>query len=868
MSKKTKKKRKLKISRVIILSILLLFVIGFGSTLGFVFGIAKNLPEWKPADLETDMTSFVYDANGNTITKLHKTENRTPVNLKDMPPYLIDAFIATEDVRFMNHYGVDVKRIAGAFVADIRHMSFSQGASTITMQLVRNAILETQEKKMERKIKEALLALQVERQYTKEEILYFYLNEIYFGHGANGVQAAAQTYFGKNVGDLTLGEAAIITGVVKGPRYYSPFLNPENALKRRDVVLNNMVKYDKISKAEAEKAKAEPLKLTDLEKKELYIYPWFNDYVIEQAEDLLEANGYDSNQLYTGGFRIYTTLDPQIQKAAEEVYDQTKYFPKSKSSNPIQSAMAVLEPKTGEIKALIGGREHLTKRGLNRATSMKRQPGSTIKPISVYAPALEKGYSPGSVIDDVPVVFGSKKNPYSPANYDGKYRGLITIREAVQWSVNIPAVKMLNEIGVSEGYKFAKSLGLPLRSTDKNLALALGGIDQGVSPLDMAAAYATFANQGVYIEPHVITKIVDHKGITVVDIKPNKNIVMSEQTAYLITDILKTVVDAGTGTRAKLNRPVAGKTGTTQLPPSIKGAKKLKGAKDTWFAAYTPELVGVVWIGYDNLYDDNGKLQYLHQGQNYGGKYPAMIWKAVIEGALKNVPVKDFQQPSGIMRKAIDVKSGKLPSNLTPEQFIKTEVFAKKNVPTDFSNVWVTATIDPETGLLANEYCPTKITKVFLKRPEPYPANDKKPEDAYLEVPTNYCPLHSGNTINNGTISPESSEEESPDEENLEETVTPNRPEGITHSVNIKNNKAEIHISWKNNNNPNVLYKIERWSEKNPNEVLTFRSYSTSFIDTSPAEDGTYYYRIYAIDEEIMASSEPTQAIKISISNI
>ncbi|MDD2497248.1 MAG: penicillin-binding protein 1A [Desulfitobacteriaceae bacterium] len=745
MSKQKKKKRKLKISRVILLTLIFLVIIGGGTALGLVISAASSLPDWSAADLEAEKTSFIYDMNDELMMQLHKTENRTPVELEQIPTYLVDAFIATEDVRFEKHHGIDVRRIFGALIADVRNRNFSEGASTITMQLVRNAILEDQEKKIERKIKEALLAIQVESKYTKEEILSMYLNEIFFGHGTHGVQAAAQVYFGKDVQDLTLGESAMLAGLVRNPRTYSPFLNPENSLRIRDTVLNNMVRYNKITSEEAEEAKKESLQLADYNQRSVYAYPWFTDYVIDEAEELLADAGYESSQLYTEGFRIYATMNPEIQKAAEATYEGDSFFPKSNSADPVQSAMAVLDPATGEIRALIGGREHVTKRGLNRATDMKRQPGSVIKPIAVYAPALDKGYTPASVVDDVPVAFGS----YKPKNYDGQYRGLISMREAVQYSVNVPAVKFLNQMGISEGFNFAKNLGLPLDDkNDKNLSLALGGLTHGVSPLDLSAAYAAFDNQGVYIEPHAITKICDQKGNTIVDVTAKKHIAMSEQTAYLMTDILKTVVDAGTGTRAKMNRPVAGKTGTTQLPDK-KGFQNRTGNKDAWFAGFTPELVGVVWMGYDEDYDENGKAQYLNRV--YGGQYPAKIWKSVMDKSLKNAPVKPFPVPSGIVSKAIDIKSGKLPSDLTPDRFIRTEIFSSKNVPTEISDVWVTASICAETGLLVNESCPVKISGVFLKRPEPYPNTGKKPNDADLSLPSGNCALHTGVPVGTST---------------------------------------------------------------------------------------------------------------------
>ncbi|MGI6712700.1 MAG: PBP1A family penicillin-binding protein [Bacillota bacterium] len=825
------KKRKLKVSRIILLCVIFFFIIGLGSALGLVLGAIKDLPDWKSTGLITENTSFIYDSKGNLILKLHKTENRTSVDLKDMPSYLIDAFIATEDVRFRQHHGIDIKRILGAMITDLKNRNFSEGASTITMQLVRNAILENQEKKMERKIKEAILAIQVERNYTKDEILYFYLNEIYFGHGANGVQAAAQTYFGKNVGQLTLGEAAMLTGIVRNPRMYSPFLNPENSLRIRNIVLDNMVRNGNITQVQANEAKNETLKLADYEKNNQYPYPWFTDYTIDQAEELLRENGFESSYLYTGGLRIYTTLDPEIQKIAEKAYNNSALFPKSTSADPVQSAMVVMDPKTGEVKALIGGREHITRRGLNRATDIRRQPGSVIKPIAVYGPALEKGYTPSSIIEDTPVSFGS----YSPVNQDGRYRGLITMREAVRWSVNIPAVKLLNQIGIDQGFSFAKKLGLPLDDkNDKNLSLALGGLTRGVSPLNIAAAYSAFDNQGVFIEPHVITKITDQKGNVIVDFSPKKIITMSEKTAYQITDILKTVVDSGTGTRARLNRPVAGKTGTTQLPNKTAFINK-KGNKDAWFAGYTPELVGVVWMGYDNDYDKNGNPQYL--SQVYGGQYPAQLWKEVIGESLKNTPVTYFKYPTGLAQKKNN-KSEK-PSDNSTEQ--------KKNQETQP----IVICVDPRHGgtpVLANIQKPGTSGGC----PQEYIVYKTFEHGA---APTGQCNLSDHQIISENKIEDEN--------ESGETAQNPGKKLRSPSNYRYYIQANKVHITW-NNNNEGAVYKIERWPADNPGNIVTFQTSGNSYTDSSTQPGIPYYYRIYAVNPNTMETSNPSSTFKVT----
>ncbi len=739
-----KQKRKLNIFRVFIMIFLLFTFIAGGAGIGFLMGIIRNLPDYKPdKGPDWELTTFVYDSQAKKVAELHGSENRIPVEFEKIPQDLKNAFIAIEDNDFYNHFGVNPMAILRAFWVNLRKGYKAQGGSTITQQLAKNAFLKNPEKTYKRKIQEALLAIQLERTYTKDEIFEFYLNTIYFGHGANGVQAAAQTYFGKDVSELTLAESALLAGIANAPGRYSPFKDREAAKNRRAVVLNKMVELKIISKEEAETAKKEPIKLADLKQKRTYKYPYFMDHVIEEAERLLKENGRDEIELYTGGLKVYTTLNQQIQQTIEEVYNNPENFPEVETDKPIQSAMVVIDPQTGAIQGLIGGREHVTKRGLNRATQLKRQPGSSIKPIAVYAPALESGLSPGTVVDDVPVSYPiPNQEDYEPSNYDGHYRGLITLREAVRWSVNIAAVKFLDQIGVTTGYDFAKNLGLPLLKTDRNLSLALGGLTKGVSPLDMAAAYAAFANKGIYIEPYAITMITDSGGKVLVENKPRKKIAMSETTAYLMTNILTTVVKdsegrTGTGWRAAIpGWPVAGKTGTTQLPKKV--AEKIgytKGNKDAWFAGYTPELAGVVWMGYD-ITDKEHFLKRV-----YGGKYPALIWKAVMEKALKDKEPKQFERPQNIVEAAIDSKSGLLPSKLTPEKYIQTELFAKGTVPQKVSDVWVEAEVCAESGKLPSPFCPDIITGVFLKRPIPY-TGDKKVEDAALEVPREVCDIH------------------------------------------------------------------------------------------------------------------------------
>jgi len=409
MPHKNKKKRKLKLVPTILLTLVILFLLGCSITLAYISVLIKDLPEWTIDDLSPEQSSFLYDNEGNVFMELHRTENRTTVELSEIPQQLIDCLIYTEDVRFYKHFGVDVLRVFGAFLADLKSGGFSQGASTITMQLAKNAILEDQDKKIDRKIKEAFLAIQIEKKLSKDEILYYYLNEVYFGHNAYGVQAAANLYFNKDVSELTLGECATLIGVLPSPPNYSPLLNYDNAVTVRNNVLKNLAKEDPSYAEAVEAALAEPLVVNQgtVGNIQNYTYPWFTDVVIDETEDILKDLNLADYSVYASGLRIYTTLDAETQAYAEEIYANDANFPSSSTSDIVESAFIMMDHSNGDILALIGGREYTTKRGFNRAISLERQPGSVSKPVTVYGPAIEAGYSISTVVNDVPTTFGN-----------------------------------------------------------------------------------------------------------------------------------------------------------------------------------------------------------------------------------------------------------------------------------------------------------------------------------------------------------------------------------------------------------------------------------------------------------------------------
>ncbi|HWJ02300.1 MAG TPA: PBP1A family penicillin-binding protein, partial [Verrucomicrobiae bacterium] len=644
----------------------------------------KNLPNITRNDFRVfPTTTTIYDVNGQPVAKLRGKSYRIPVSLEDINQGVQDAVVATEDERFYDHRGIDYWGLGRAVYNDL--VSHSQeGASTITQQLVKNTILSP-EKSLRRKIREAFLARQMEERFSKREILELYLNLSYFGEGAQGVGAAAKIYFGKCAGELTIPECALLAGLLKNPSRFSPFSHPEAAKDRRNTVLKVMFRNGYLSSDSFAAACAAPLPQKRNVPEDNYPFPFFLDNVITE---LIQKQGFTQEQVYDGGLQIYTTLDQGIQTALEEVYADPANFPPSNDSVQPQSAMVILEQKTGQVKAMVGGRSHSVRRGFNRATMLKRQPGSTFKPLVVYAPAIEKGYGPGTLLDSSVEAYGTNNDTYAPENMGNVNWGKISMRTALNNSVNTYAVKLLKLIGINEGYSFGKRLGLnSLNSQDKVLGLALGGIETGLSPLELASAYSALANRGLKLDTHVITKVTDAGGKELLTFTPQVQRVMKESTADMVTDMLKSAVESGTGKQAQLaGRLVAGKTGTTQLPNLPEFGQLKQGNKDAWFAGYTPELLGVVWLGYDIT---DGK-HFLNKV--YGGSYPATIWSKVMGKALENKPPSSFAPPPA------DMIAGE-------RRVITTRPKPKETAP---------ATSAPETN------------NVPVKKPEPQAA-EKKP---------------------------------------------------------------------------------------------------------------------------------------------
>ena len=631
---RTKKKGPFRSIRV--MAALVLVIIA-GLMFGYIFAAYQSLPE-VGNNMRPAVSSQVFDSQGKLITTLHSDQNRLPIDINKVPKNLQNAFIAAEDNRFYDHIGVDPIGILRAVVTNLTNRGIAQGGSTITQQLAKNAFL-SQDQTLKRKIQEAILALELERKYSKKEILEMYMNQIYFGRGAYGIQTAAHTYFGKDVGDLTLAECAMIAGLPKSPNYYSSSVNEATA--RKNVVVGQMEKYGYITPSQAEEAKKSSL---DIKQKSTSNTTdetaYFIDYVTQEI-----AQKYGDDALYKDGLKIYTTLDTDKQHAAVQAM---RHLPETHTDDQgltqPQGAIISIDPKTGHILAMVGG---CGQDSFNRASMAVRQPGSAFKPF-VYMTAMEHDMTPDTIMEDKKVEYGG----WSPHNADNSYQGRMPLWKALALSVNTVAVQLADKVGPSNVIANAKKLGITTlvedgSPNDDNLAsAALGGLTKGVTPLEMAAAYGAFANKGVYIKPTAIVKILDRNGNVLEDNSSDvqKTQVKSEKTAYEMTSMLEGVITRGTGTAASIGRPAAGKTGTTD------------DNHDAWFIGYTPDIVTAVWVG-----DDTGSQSL---GEIYGGTVPAQIWHDYMASAVSGTSADDFDVPAG-MGKAYyeepkeDVKSDK-----------------------------------------------------------------------------------------------------------------------------------------------------------------------------------------------------------------
>lgn len=599
--------------------LLMLVLFSVGAIAGMITAYARNLPDIsRMADYQPASSTRIFARDGTLLASVYK-ENRVWVPLARIPTMVRDAFVANEDHNFYRHHGVDFGGIIRAGFADLTHQQF-QGASTITQQLARRLFLNDQVS-ISRKVQEALLAIEIERYYTKGEILERYLNIIYLGAGAYGVDAAAHTYFGRSVDNLTLGEAAMLAGIVAAPSDYSPFANLDLARDRQRHVLDRMVESNYITHAQADAAYDAPLELIPERTPGLqgYRYPYFTTYAIAQLERL-----FGKTTVEEGGLQVDTTLDTHLQQVAQEAVTWGVNQAIAEGIGAHEAALVALRPSTGEILAMVGGAGFTLRNQFNRAWQAHRQPGSSFK-IYDYTAAIDEGIPASTIINDSAVSYPmGDGTSWSPMDDDDSYMGSITLREALTMSRNIVAVKLAERVGLDRVIDYAHRMGVtsPLEA---NLSLALGS--SGVTVLDQATGYATLADQGLHIDPTPFRIVKDSIGSSVLDNRfPQATDVVSSGTAYIMTSILQDVINHGTGyPNAVIGRPAAGKTGTTS------------SFRDAWFVGYTPDLVAAVWLGNDD---------YTPMVESYGGNVPARIWARFMKAALTGKPQHEFPYPA------------------------------------------------------------------------------------------------------------------------------------------------------------------------------------------------------------------------------
>ncbi|WP_235001572.1 transglycosylase domain-containing protein [Halobacillus sp. Marseille-P3879] len=609
--------KRVKWPAVIITAFLLFSIIGF---LIILFG-GRFIVSGEALALDTATT--VETKEGEIIERIY-TKNRTLVDINDIPEDVQEAFIAVEDSRFYEHSGVDFKSILRAVYRDIIAMEKVEGGSTITQQLAKNLFL-TNEKSWMRKTKEVMAAIHLERKFTKDEILELYLNTIYFGNGAYGVEEASKEYFNTSVSDLTVAQGALLAGLPKAPNSYSPFENPEEALDRRNTVLARMEALDMIAAEEMVSLQGSTL---GAEKREENNETWTNSYVDAAIREAEENYHISREELKRGGYRLIVEMDPAIQRIASEKMKNGEFAPGSQEQ--VEGAFTLMDQKTGGLAAVVGGRDF--KHGdVNRALTRK-QPGSVIKPLSVYGPALmDKKYIPYSLLEDEQTSYGD----YTPRNYDGQYDGYTSMYQAIIESKNAPAVWLLDQMGIGYAKKYLEQLGLPTK--DEGLSIALGGLSEGYTPLQLTQAYRSFANQGKVIDGHAIQQIIDRNGEVIHRQEISEKQVFNEETAWNMTQMLEKTVEAGTAQAGSFAKALAGKTGTQQHP-SVEGKNK-----DVWFAGYTPKYAGALWMGYD------------HSGEDYyltgGSEYPTALMKSILsEVDEEKEMASSFKKPEGLER--------------------------------------------------------------------------------------------------------------------------------------------------------------------------------------------------------------------------
>lgn len=671
-SKPKKKKSSKGIFKRIFLILVALGIIGMIAGAATFAFMVKDAPELDPALLKDPIPSVLLDKNGDELTKVGAGK-LDYVDYEDIPELVENAFLATEDVRFYEHNGMDLIRLGGAVIANVTRGFGSEGASTITQQVVKNSFLNN-EKTISRKAQEAWLSFQLERKYTKQEIFEMYVNKIFMSENSHGVLTASRIYFGKELDELELHEAALLAGMPQSPNNYNPFNHPEQAEKRRNIVLSLMNQHGFINESEMKEAQAKSVTdslVAEAEReKDDSPYDSFVDVVIDEV-----SAKYPDLDIFSDGLIIHTTVDKKAQKHVTKLLnsDEVIQYP----DDEFQAGITLLDSNSGEIRAIGGGRNQEVKRGFNYATDLKRQAGSTFKPIAAYGPAVDSlKWGTYHTLVDEPHTY--KDGGQNINNWNKQFSGPMTMRQALAQSKNIPAVKARQEVGEEDALKFVNNLGFNLENLYESAALGT----PEVSPMQMAGAYSAFANEGYYTEPHSVTEIEMRDG-TKIDLTPETEAVMNDYTAFMISDMLKTAVTSGTGTMANVpGLPVAGKTGTTNYTGEEKAKHGIPdgAVPDAWFAGYTTNYTAAIWTGYED------RKNYV-AANNYDQKIAQLLFKDLMQTVSEGTDTADFKMPNSVEKVAIEKGSNpaKLASDYTPSDQIITEYAVKGNAPSQVS---------------------------------------------------------------------------------------------------------------------------------------------------------------------------------------
>ncbi|MCR1935254.1 transglycosylase domain-containing protein [Clostridium tepidum] len=803
---KKKKKRKSSVFKIILnvfLSIFLIAGVAFG---GIVIAMIKTAPPLNVQQVLTfDEPSILYDDKGQYMDKVITNDQRIVVDYKDVPQNLKNAFVSIEDERFYKHHGIDIKRITGAtllnVVNKIKRNSKLQGASTLTQQLIKNTILSP-EVSIKRKVQEIYLSIQLEKKISKDQILGAYMNSIFLGGNALGVEAASKQYFNKSVKDLSLIECAFIAGVPQSPSVYYPYSsaskkNPSIYLNRTKTVLFKMLENGYITENDYNKA------LKDLDNNKLTFakptapnnklaYEWFSVPAIEQVKkDLKTQYKYDDKQIHNlivnGGLKIYTTMDKNLQDKTQNIINNAHYLNSYKNNGILypQASAVVMDYHNGQVKIIVGGRGNQPARSYNRAASSNylRAAGSSIKPLTVYSAAIDsKKATAATGFEDspIPTSIGRKYSsgePYNPRNSTNTYSGYVNVREALKRSINVVAVKLVDKIGLSTSAQYAEKFGIPLDQHDRSsiAALALGELHKGTNPLIMAQAYGVFGNNGIYTEAKLYTKVVDRTGKIVLEPKTNTRKAISQEAAFITYDMLQgPVSEGGTGSQANFgNMEVRGKTGTSS------------DMKNLWFCGLTPYYSAAVWIGNDNSSTVNGVYS----------SSAAKLWGDIMKEFHINLPYKQVQKPSSVVTASVDSISGKLPTQLSYRDprgsTVYNEFFINGTVPTEYDDIHVEVQINKLTGKLASKFTPSFLveSRVFLRR-------DYSPSVELLDQQ-----WVAPNSVDNGVSLPSTEQKNNSNNKNSnknkdknkvpsQNNPTPNNDNNITDNSN-NNNKPE-----------------------------------------------------------------------------